>query len=197
MKEAKFDYLLRHNRQIRVIGFDDAPFQRHGQKPVAVAGVVCSLTRFEGMLWGNIQTDGWNSTENIARMLLDSKFYPQLHLVLLDGISMGGLNIIDLPELAHRLQLPCVSVMRKYPKLKKMQTAIARLPQPEKRLTTLAKGGEIHVYPPFYFQVCGLPGSITAKILARLTDNGNVPEALRLAHLITSAVILGESGKRA
>ena len=197
MNEDKLDFLLRHNRQIRAIGFDDAPFVRHSNQPVAVAGVVCSKTRFEGMLWGKIQVDGWNSTERLIQMLLKSKFYPQLHLVLIDGISMGGLNLINLPYLAKQLQLPCVAVMRKIPKIEKMKAAITLLPHPDKRLQILAKAGEIHVYPPFYFQVCGLNASVTHRILQNLTDNGNVPEALRLAHLITSAVITGESGKRA
>ena len=197
MDEAKLDYLLRHNRQIRAIGFDDAPFIRHANKPVAVAGVVCSKTRFEGMLWGNVKIDGWDSTEKLAQMLLSSKFYPQLHLVLLDGISMGGLNLVNLPYLARQLNLPCVAVMRKIPKLAKMRAAISLLPHPEKRLQLLAQAGEIHVYPPFYFQVCGLTAELTQRILQSLTDNGNVPEALRLAHLITSAVMTGESGKRA
>ena len=197
MDEAKLDYLLRHNRQIRAIGFDDAPFIRHANKPVAVAGVVCSKTRFEGMLWGNVKIDGWDSTEKLAQMLLSSKFYPQLHLVLLDGISMGGLNLVNLPYLARQLNLPCVAVMRKIPKFAKMRAAISLLPHPEKRLQLLAQAGEIHVYPPFYFQVCGLTAELTQRILQSLTDNGNVPEALRLAHLITSAVMTGESGKRA
>lgn len=195
--EDKLDFLLRHNRQIRVIGFDDAPFIRHSNKPVAVAGVVCSQTRFEGMLWGHIRTDGWNSSQKLAQILLASKFHPQVHLVLLDGISMGGLNLINLPYLAQKIQLPCVAVMRKLPNIEKMKGAIHRLPHPEKRLKILAKAGEIHVHPPFYFQVCGMSGALTARILARLTDTGNVPEALRLAHLITAAVINGESGKRA
>ena len=197
MNEAKLDYLLRHNRQIRAIGFDDAPFVRHSDKPVAIAGVVCSKTRFEGMLWGNIKVDGWDSTEKLTQMLLNSKFYPQLHLVLLDGISMGGLNLVNLPYLSRQLDLPCVAVMRKMPKLEKMKAAISLLPHPEKRLQLLARAGEIHIYPPFYFQVCGLTAELTHRILQSLTDNGNVPEALRLAHLITSAVITGESGKRA
>ena len=197
MNQAKLDFLLRHQRQIRVIGFDDAPLKRHSAKAVAVAGVVCSLTRFEGMLWGDIQIDGWNSTERIAEMLLTSKFYSQVHLVLLDGISMGGLNLVNLPDLAKRLELPCVAVMRKYPKLEKMQAAMALLPEKERRLAILAQAGEIYEYSPFYFQVSGLPAPITARILKRLTDKGNVPEALRLAHLITSAVINGESGNRA
>lgn len=195
--EEKLEYLLRHNRQIRVIGFDDAPFIRNSDSPVAFAGVVCNLTRFEGMLWGNIQIDGWDSTEKLSQILLSSKFHPQLHLVLIDGIGMGGLNLIDLPSLAQQIQLPCVAVMRKYPKLEKMKGAISLLPNSEARLQILAKAGEIYTHPPFYFQVCGLSEALTAKILQRVTDRGNVPEALRLAHLITSAVINGESGKRA
>jgi uncharacterized protein len=197
VNENKLDFLLRHNRQIRVIGFDDAPFIRHTSPPVAVAGVVCSLTRFEGMLWGHIQNDGLDSTEKLSQMLRSSKFRSQLHLVLLDGISMGGLNLIDLPLLARQLQLPCVAVMRKLPKLEKMKAAISLLPHPEKRLQLLERAGEIYVRPPFYFQVCGLSADLTFKVLQRLTDRGNVPEALRLAHLITSAAIDGESGKRA
>jgi endonuclease V-like protein UPF0215 family len=197
MNEDKLDFLLRHNRQIRVIGFDDAPFLRHTNSSVAVAGVVCALTRFEGMLWGNIQTDGWDSTDQLTQMLLASKFHSQLHLVLLDGIGMGGLNLIDLPSLAQQVQLPCIAVMRRFPKLEKMKAAISFLPYPEKRLQLLAKAGEIYSLPPFYFQVCGLSPLLTVRVLQRLTDRGNVPEALRLAHLITYAVMNGESGRRA
>ncbi len=197
VNEEKLAYLLRNKRQIRVIGFDDAPFIRHTSEPVAVAGVVCAVTRFEGMLWGQITADGFDSTDKLIEMLLPSKFYPQLHLVLIDGIGMGGLNLLDLPRLSESLQLPCVAIMRKYPKLTKMHDAIALLPDAEQRLQLLAKAGEIYHYHPFYFQVAGMSAELTAQILTRLTDTGNVPEALRLAHLITSAVITGESGNRA
>lgn len=36
-----------------------------------------------------------------------------------------------------------------------------------------------------------------ARLLQTVTENGNVPEALRIAHLIGSAVKTGQSGKRA
>jgi endonuclease V-like protein UPF0215 family len=47
------------------------------------------------------------------------------------------------------------------------------------------------------FQVAGAEPDEVARGLARLSDRGNVPEALRLAHLIGSAVRQGESGRRA
>ncbi|HEY9301891.1 MAG TPA: DUF99 family protein, partial [Phormidium sp.] len=81
--------------------------------------------------------------------------------------------------------------------LSAMETALRRLPQPEKRLKILQRAGTIHAFPPFYFQVCGETPGVTAAVLQRLTDCGNVPEALRLAHLIGAAVMRGESGRSA
>ncbi len=189
--------LLIQRRTVRVIGFDDAPFVRRSGAPVSVAGIVCAGTRFEGMLWGQIQPDGWDATDTLAKMLTNSKFLPQIHIVLLDGISLGGFNVIDLPLLAGTLQLPCVAVMRRQPNLSAVEYAIRRLPEPERRLEFLSRAGPIYQYHPFYFQVWGASPAITAQVLQRVTDRGHVPEALRLAHLITSAVIKGESGKQA
>lgn len=184
-------------RAIRAIGFDDAPFPRRRGARVHLAGVVCSGTRFEGMVWGHVRRDGWDATEVVARLLLGGKFLPQLHLVLLDGLSFGGFNPVDLEALAERLGRPCVAVMRRPPDLAAVERAVRRLPRPERRLRILGRAGPVHVVPPFAFQVRGgAPGPV-AEALARLTDRGHVPEPLRLAHLVGAAVRLGESGRRA
>lgn len=151
----KLEELLRYRRTIRVIGFDDAPFVRSSGKPVNVAGVICANTRFEGMLWGEVEADGWDGTEQLCEKLTKSKFLPQLHLVLLDGICLGGFNVIDLPLLSATLNLPCVALMRRKPDLDRMKFALSRLPFPEKRWEILRRAGEIYEYPPFYFQVQG------------------------------------------
>jgi endonuclease V-like protein UPF0215 family len=189
--------LLIQRRTIRVIGFDDAPFVRHAVEPVSVAGVVCAGTRFEGMIWGQVEADGWNATEVLCRMLLQSKFLPQIHLVLIDGISLAGFNVIDLPELAATVERPCVTVMRRPPDMEAVEFALRRLPEPEKRLNLLQRAGTIYAHPPFFFQVCGAFPEVIAQVLQRLTDRGHVPEALRIAHLIAAAVIKGESGRQA
>jgi endonuclease V-like protein UPF0215 family len=187
----------REGRTLRAIGFDDAPFVRRRRGDVGVAGVVCAGTRFEGLVWGRLRQDGWNATGALARLLLGGKFLPQLHLVLLDGLSFGGLNLVDLPALAARLGRPCVAVMRRPPDLAAMERAIRALPRPERRLALLAAAGPIHREGPFTFQVAGAePGGI-GRALARLTDRGAVPEPLRLAHLVGAAVRRGESGRRA
>ncbi|MBD2526201.1 DUF99 family protein [Nostoc sp. FACHB-133] len=189
--------LLRLNRTIRVIGFDDAPFIRGAGGNVSIAGVVCAGTRFEGMVWGQVQQDGFDATEVICKLLIGRKFLPQLHILLLDRIGFGGFNLGNLPELANNLQLPCVTVMRRQPDLAAVEEAMSRLPNFKERHKLLQQAGPIYNYSPFFFQVSGEEPDVIAGVLQRLTDCGKVPEALRLAHLIAAAVITGESSSSA
>lgn len=185
-------------RTLRAIGFDDAPFAR-GRRGAAVrvAGVVCAGTRFEGLVLGSLRQDGWNATAVLRDLLAGGKFLPQLHLVLLDGLGFGGFNLVDLEALATALDRPCVAVMRARPDLAAVERALRRLPRPERRLDLLRRAGPIHVHGPFTFQVRGGDPRAVGPALHRLTDRGNVPEPLRLAHLVGSAVVRGESGRRA
>ena len=181
----------------RAAGFDDAPFVKRPGAHVPLVGVVCAGTRFEGLVWGGVRRDGWTATDEVCRLLVGGKFLAQLHLVLLDGIAFGGLNMVDLPRLAHTLGKPCVAVMRRLPDLEGMERAMRQRPRAERRLELLRRAGPIHQLGGFTFQVQGAEPPWVAQALARLTDRGRVPEALRLAHLIGSAVITGERSKRA
>jgi len=182
---------------LRAVGFDDAPFRRRRGGSAAVAGVVCAGTRFEGMVFGLVRQDGWNATEALSSLLVGRKFLPQLHLVLLDGLSFGGFNLVDLPALSRDLGRPCVAVMRRPPDLAAVERALRRLPQPDRRLRLLDRAGPVHARPPFYFQLAGGDPDEIASALGRVTDRGHVPEPLRIAHLVGAAVRFGESGHRA
>ena len=184
-------------KTLRAIGFDDAPFVRSRGARAHVAGVVCAGTRFEGMVWGHVSVDGWRGTDALCRLLEGGKFLPQLHLVLIDGLTVGGFNVIDLPQMARRLRLPCAAVMRRLPDMAAVERALRRLPHPERRLELLRRAGPFHHHPPFTFQVQGAEPLELAAALRRITDRGNVPEPLRLAHLIGTAIATGESGRRA
>ena len=52
------------------------------------------------MIWGQLSKDGMDRTETISRAVKDSKFAHQLHLILLDGITFGGCNLVNL-RIAH------------------------------------------------------------------------------------------------
>jgi len=188
---------IRLNKQLRVIGFDDAPFSKQNDSLVNVSGIVCSNTRFEGMLWGQVYRDGDDATDSLIELVSKSKYQSQLHAVLIDGIAFGGFNIVDLPTLSEALSLPCIAVMRKMPDLQAIDRALQNFEDYQVRSELIKSAGEIYHHDPFYFQCAGIDKKSAEAILENATDTGKVPEALRLAHLIGSAIKTGESGNRA
>ena len=194
----ELEKLLSCGRKIRVVGFDDAHYadKTHGSE-VHVAGVVCSDTRFEGMLWDAIAKDGMDATERLIQMVSNSKFAAQVQVVLIDGVTLGGCNVVDLKQMNRELRIPTIAVMRRMPDLQKFKWVVDQLPDSKQRWNQVLAAGPIHEINDFVFQVVGETPVIASRVLRRLTDQGKVPEALRLAHLIGSAVKLGISGKRA
>ena len=181
----------------RVIGFDDAPFAKKVGSPVNVSGIVCAGTRMEGMLWGQATRDGDDATDTLLTMLKGSKFHHQVHLALIDGLTIGGFNVIDLPTLAAEIDRPCIAVMRKMPDRPAIERALRRFDDYERRWGLILKAGDIHQHGAFVYQVAGASPETVALALQRLTDTGHVPECLRLAHLIGSAIKTGSSSRRA
>ena len=194
----EIDQLIQTRRSIRVIGIDDAHYadKTLGSK-ANLAAVVCGGTRFEGMLWGEISKDGMDSTDRIVELVGQSKFHAQLHLVLLDGITFGGANVVDLQEVNEQLQLPVVAVMRRSPNMDQFRGVLDRLPESDERWRRTQAAGEIHQTENWTFQCVGEEPAVIDRALSQLTDTGKVPEALRIAHLIGSAIKLGESTNRA
>lgn len=189
---------IEQGRTLRVIGFDDSPFDKSRRgTSVMVSGVVCRGTRFEGMVTTRIRKDGWNATTNVIASLRDSKFLPQLHLAMFDGIAFGGFNVLDLAAVEAALGVPAVAVMRNEPDMEAIRQAVEHLPRPGRRLELIARAGTVHESANCYFQCVGAPADVVSNAIEQLTDRGHIPEAIRIAHLIGSAVVTGESGRRA
>lgn len=189
--------LLESNKTLRTIGFDDQSFERGSEDEVGLAGIVCKQTRFDGMVWGQVTADGWDATDEIIRLLEGGKFLDQLHAILLDGIAFGGFNVVDLTDLAGRLDLPCIAVMRRRPDFQAIRAALENVETPEMRYQAMREAGPVLEAPDAFFQVRGTDPETARALLDTLTVNGHVPEPLRIAHLVASAVGNGESGRRA
>ena len=157
--------LLSSGRKIRVIGFDDAHYEdKTLGSEVHIAGIVCSDTRFEGMLWNSIQKDGNDATDGLGNMLAVSKFAAQVQVVLTDGITFGGCNVVDINELHERLKVPVIAVMRRHPDLDAFRFVVDRLPDPETRWAKVQAAGPIHELNDFVFQVIGETPLVASKV---------------------------------
>lgn len=189
--------LLRQGRRIRTIGIDDGPFVRGQRADVVVVGAVCASTRFEGLLTTRVRPDGFNATKRLISMVCESKFSDQLHAILLDGITLGGFNVIDISALSQATGRPVIAVTRRKPDLEAVYRVVDKLTNSARRRRTMDVAGPVHSGDNVCFQVCGLEPEVAAAVLTDVTDTGYVPESLRLAHLVARGIVLGESGNRA
>jgi hypothetical protein len=176
---------------------DDAPFAREHRGDVAIVGAVFAGLRLEGVLTGRVRRDGRNATAAVAAMLAGSKFFPQLQLVLLQGIALGGFNVVDLPELHRRLGVPVLVVARRPPRLPLIREALlGRVPGGRRKWRLLERLGPMEPAGGVWVQRAGLTLAEAERVVRRLAVHGHVPEPLRTAHLIAGGMGRGESRGR-
>jgi hypothetical protein len=87
-------------------------------------------------------------------------------------------------------------VIRKKPDLKAMEDALRKhFADADERIALLRKAGEIRELIPgkVFYQAYGLPPQQAEEIINLTQKSSLIPEPLRLAHMIASAVITGES----
>jgi hypothetical protein len=61
----------------------------------------------------------------------------------------------------------------------------------------MKRAGPIHPAGEVFCQVQGADPQTVVRAIERLTYRGHIPEPVRIAHLVGSAVATGESGRRA
>ncbi len=188
--------------EIRIIGWDDGPFQfRKKGKTVLIGVVFRGGNFFDGILKTEIDIDGFDSTEKITNAILKSK-YEDLRIIMLDGITFGGYNVADIKDLCEKTGLSVIAVNRKKPDLEKFKAGMKSLPDYEKRIKAVKNAGDF-----FYahlqsgkrvcFQKCGIDAKSAEQIIRLTAKHSAIPEPLRVAHLIATGFVLGESLGRA
>ena len=109
---------------LHVAGFDDAPFHQDSRRRVLIVGTVFAGSRLDGVLSGYVRRDGVNATRTLLDLVQNSRFYPQLQAVFLQGIAFGGFNVIDIHRLHEQLGLPVIVISRVEPDLVKIKSAL-------------------------------------------------------------------------
>jgi endonuclease V-like protein UPF0215 family len=181
--------------EIRILGVDDAAFVPHSKGFVPVIGVVFRGGYWlDGLLSTKIEIDGFDATEKIASMITNSSHKRQLRVIMLDGVTFGGFNVVDIKELNERTKLPVIAVTRDRPDLKDIRVALKNLPEPERRWKALLNAGQILELSTrsrkerVYVEIDGILEEDARKIIKLTSTRSSIPEALRVAHLIASGL---------
>ena len=184
--------------QIRVLGIDDGPFDKFAKKPrdALIVGAFFRGGDFlDGLLSTKARIDGSDSTKKIAEMIKKSKFMPQLQAVLLDGIAVAGFNMVDIQTLSKQTELPVIVVMRNKPNISRMKKALKKLNMGEKTKLIDSAGALIKLgnKTKLHFQYAGCIKEFARDVIRLTTTNAEIPEPLRIAHIIATGIVKGES----
>lgn len=185
-------------RWSHVIGVDDAPFPRDHRGDVLVVGVAVSGARVDGVLSTRVRRDGANATDALAEMIRGSQFFAHLHAVLMQGIALAGFNVVDIHRLSDELAKPVLVMARRPPDMAAIRRALLdHVRGGAAKWELIEKAGPMEPVGRVLVQRAGLDLDEAATLLATFSQEGNVPEPLRLAHLIAGGVTTGRSRGRA
>ena len=179
--------------EIRVLGVDDGKFVPHTKGAVIVVGVVfrggCWL---DGVMHTQVELDGFDATEQIASMINSSPHCKQLRLVMLNGITFAGFNVVDIKKLNLATKLPVIALTRDKPDLEAIRNAVNNLPKSEERWNMILEAGEIHEVcchgKQIYMELSGISLVDAREIVELTSTRSSFPEPLRVAHLIASGI---------
>ena len=87
--------------------------------------------------------------------------------------------------------------MRRKPDMAEFMSAIENLNDADVRKSIIERAGKIYKVKSMYIQIAGVSLEEGEKYLKAATIKGNMPEAVRIAHLVASAIIHGESRGKA
>ena len=129
-------------------------------------------------------------------MINKSKFKLQLRCILINGIALGGFNVIDIKELNQETKIPVIVVIRKYPDFKTIEKTLKKLNK-QNKYELMQKAGPVEQIGKVYIQRKGITQKKAREILKLTCTRSLIPEPIRVAHLIASGVITGESKGKA
>ena len=184
-------------KQVRILGIDDGPFS-FGQEKTVVIGVVMRANGYmEGVLKREIDIDGNNSTDVIIDMISKTRHRDQIRVIMIDGIALGGFNVVDIDRIYKEESIPVMTVTREKPDFNTiLSTLRMKFTDWEERWNKIKDNEIFEVetkYKPIYISFRGISLEEAKEIIKISTIRGVIPEPLRVAHMIASGVVRGES----
>jgi len=179
--------------EIRILGVDDGKFVPHTSGAVIVVGVVSRGGRsIDGVMHTHVTIDGFDATEQLTYMINSSPHSKQLRLVMLNGITFAGFNVVDIKKLNSATKLPIIAATLHKPDLEAVRKALDNLPESDERWKMILAAGDIHevrcMSKKIYLELAGISLDDAQEVVQLTSTNSHFPEPLRVAHLVASGI---------
>ncbi len=183
--------------QIRILGIDDGSLC--GEEVLLVGVVFRGGFWIDGLLSCWIKRDGTDATDKIISMVKNTK-HEDLRVIMTDGVTFAGFNTIDIQRISQETALGIIPVMRRMPDFEKIEKALEHFPDKHERWECIKRAGPVHQITvhrgDLYFQYAGLEEEEAAKIIKLTCMHSQLPEPVRVAHIIATGIIRGEASRK-
>lgn len=177
-----------------VLGIDDAPFQKDDETEVPLVGVVMEgATLVEGVAMTSFPVDGPEATTFAANWISSLKWRDTLDLVVFGGITIAGLGIVDLNELAGRLGIPAAAATRHDTADSDLDRALKSAGLEERLSIVEQSPRSRRVREGLFIASAGAPDREVDRLIRATLNKALLPEPLRVAHLVGAAMVEGSS----
>ncbi len=119
--------------EIRILGWDDSPFKINGKYVNVFGTIFRGGAWIDGLLKTRIKVDGSDATKKLIACVNKTRHYKQLRVIMLDGITMAGFNVLDIKELFEKTRIPVIAISRKMPDFRKIRLALKNFSDGKKR----------------------------------------------------------------
>lgn len=185
--------ILKQN--IRVLGIDDGPFTREKDRKTCLTGVLMRIDGvIENVLVAEISVDGTDSTSAVLGFVRRIG-NQNINAIMSEGVTFAGFNIVDPAEITEVTGIPFLSITKGEGDLPSMMSALEKHGNREliSKLAVLNPYREKFGETEFTLNISGIGRNDAKTLLLRLMRVGNVPEPIRVAHIISKAIM--ESAK--
>lgn len=186
--------------EVRILGVDDAAFTFDDETTALIGTMFRGGNEIEGVIRRDITVDGFDVTDTVLDMVTESRHRDQIQVVILDGITFAGFNIVDIHEIAETADVGVIAVSRNQPDLDRIRNGLEHVDRPKKRLEIIKNTGDAREHHSdngvIYFQHSGISEEQTHEVLEVSRRRGLIPEPVRVSHMIAGALKNGESKGR-
>ncbi|MBI4143996.1 DUF99 family protein [Candidatus Woesearchaeota archaeon] len=176
--------------ETRILAFDDAPFDKKDSDCLVVGVFYRGGYFMDGVVSTRVKVDGVDAAKQLVRLVRNTKFVPRV--LMFKGVAFAGFNVVDFGLLYKRTGIPVIVVSRDDPLTYTLVPTLEKLGF-SKQLR-IAKALPLPVtFKNIWFQCFGLSDENAREILRITIKHSDIPEPLRIAHLIAQGVVFGES----
>ncbi len=180
-----------------LLGVDDAPFEKRQPEPVPIVAVMMEgADLVETVAVTSFAVDGEDAARHLADWLGGLRSHASAQGGVFGGITIAGLGVIDVRELAERLARPVLVVTRREPTDAQLVEALKAAGLEERIAIVERSPRAAPVGDGLFLAHAGIESHAAVELIRSAIRKSQLPEPLRIAHLIGRALVMGESRGR-